>query len=81
MLSPTERDRRERQRNASLALNEQHRRDRVLRMPEMIETSGLSRWTIMRAAQRGELKLIRFSARAIGARESEFWRWIDSNKA
>jgi len=78
MLSQVERDRRARQRNASLALNEQRRRDRVMRMTEMMATSGLSRWTITRAAARGELRLIKMSARAVGCRETEFWRWIDN---
>jgi len=50
-------------------------------MPEMIETSGLSRWTIKRAAERGELQLVKLTPRAVGARESEFWRWVDSHKA
>jgi predicted DNA-binding transcriptional regulator AlpA len=58
----------------------QRARDRVMRMQEMVETSGLSRWTITRAAQRGELQLIKLTARAIGARESEFWRWVDSKE-
>ena len=82
-LSPAEQDRRARQRRASEAIPIERRRrvDRIMRMSEMVATSGLSYWTIRRAAQAGELRLIKLSARAIGARESEFWAWIDSKKA
>jgi len=55
--------------------------DRIMRTPEMETVSGLSRWTIWRAAKRGELKLIKLTAKARGCRESEFWRWIDSKAA
>ena len=78
-LSPAEQDRRARQRRASEAIPIERRRvDRIMRMSECVATSGLSYWTIRRAAQAGELHLIKLSARAIGCRESEFWRWIDS---
>ena len=94
MLSVAERNRRATQRQASEAIPlEQRRRaslvipeqkavrDRVMRMAEMVETSGLSRWTIKRAVERGELELIKLSERAVGCRESNFWAWIDSKKA
>jgi predicted DNA-binding transcriptional regulator AlpA len=77
MLSRAERDRRARQRKAS---QDMPRELRVRDLPEMIETSGLSRWTITRAAAKGELKLIMLTSRAVGARESEFWRWIDDKE-
>jgi predicted DNA-binding transcriptional regulator AlpA len=80
MLSTVERDRRAAQRKAKTP-QEQRVHDRILRMDELVATSGLSRWTIKRAAERGELRLIKLTARAIGARESEFWRWVDSKPA
>lgn len=85
MLGPGERnherERRAHQRRKSLEIFEGRRRDRVMRMGEMVEVSGLSRWTITRAADRGEIQLIKLTARAVGARESEFWRWVDSKAA
>ena len=79
--SLAEQRRRAAQREASEAIpREQRVRDRVMRMSEMVETSGLSRWTIKRAADRGELQLIKLTAKGIGARESVFWRWVDSKR-
>ena len=70
MISRAERERRERQ----------SERDRVMRMREMEERSGLSRWTIVRAADKGEITLVKLTTNSVGARESEFWRWVDSKQ-
>jgi len=70
MISRAERERRERQ----------SERDRVMRMREMEERSGLSRWTIKRAADKGEITLVKLTTNSVGARESEFWRWVDSKQ-
>ena|SRR6185295_7189558 len=50
-------------------------RDRILRIREMAELAGVHQHTIRRAGASGELKLLKLSARVVGARESEFWRW------
>ena len=76
-MSARERDRRAQQRQAS-SKSQPPTNDRIMRMVEMIEVAGVNRYTITRAAARGELTLIKLTPRAIGARASEFWRWIDS---
>ena len=40
------------------------------------ELVGVHQHTIRRAGASGELKLLKLSACIVGARESEFWRWV-----
>lgn len=52
--------------------------DRVLTVPQGALAAGVSPDTLRRAAARGELKLLRLSARRIGIRTSDFRRWLDA---
>jgi predicted DNA-binding transcriptional regulator AlpA len=55
-----------------------HAVDKVLPVPEAAQFAGISRWTLKRAAARGELKILRLSPRRVGVRQSEFARWLNS---
>jgi predicted DNA-binding transcriptional regulator AlpA len=55
--------------------------DQVLSYPEMEAVSGVSKDSIRRAAERGQLKLTRLGPRRVGARKSEFRRWLDQSTA
>lgn len=81
-MSTMERKRRAAQRLASLAKLAKAREERVpqhdkiLRPKDMERISGLSRWTLYRAAKRGEFEIIQITDHAVGARASVFWAWL-----
>jgi prophage regulatory protein len=52
---------------------------KVLRMPEVVATTGLSRMTIYRLEERGQFPpRLRLSANTVGWRESDIARWMES---
>lgn len=54
-----------------------NRPDRILRLPSVIERTGLSRSTLYRKVQTGTFpKQLRISARCAGWRESDVEAWL-----
>ena len=56
--------------------------ERIMRTPEVVEVTGLSKTTIWRRVRSGDfpppLKLGNLATRSIGWKEGEIERWIDS---
>ena len=56
--------------------------DRILRTPEVVRATGLSKTTIWRRVRTGDfpapLKLGSLTARSIGWRQGEIEKWINS---
>ena len=56
--------------------------DRILRTPEVVRATGLSKTTIWRRVRTGDfpapLKLGSLTARSIGWRQEEIEKWINS---
>ena len=56
--------------------------DRILRIPEIVEITGLSRTTIWRRVKSGDfpapVRLGSLATRSVGWRESEIKQWLDS---
>ena len=55
--------------------------ERIMRIPEVVETTGLSKTTIWRRVRSGDfpmpVKLGSLGTRSIGWREGDVERWID----
>jgi len=61
-------------RNATLPVN-----DRIIRLPTVVDRTGLSRATIYRKIQKGTFpKQIQISLRCSGWRESEITEWMQN---
>jgi hypothetical protein len=65
----------ERERRAAQA-----QREHVMRMAKWRRGAVSAGWTIKRAADRDEIQLVKLTSKTVGARESEFWRWVDSKQ-
>ena len=56
--------------------------ERIMRIPEVVEVTGLSKTTIWQRVRSGDfpppLKLGSLATRSIGWKEGEIERWIDS---
>ncbi|RKF23337.1 AlpA family transcriptional regulator [Altericroceibacterium spongiae] len=53
--------------------------DRLLRLPSVVETTGLSRRTIYRKMDCGEFpRSVQISANAVAWRQSDIDRWIEN---
>ena len=56
--------------------------ERILRIPEVVEITGLSRTTIWRRVRSGDfpapVRLGSLATRSVGWRESEIRKWIES---
>ena len=56
--------------------------DRILRIPEVVEITGLSRTTIWRRVKSGDfpvpVRLGSLATRSVGWRESQINDWLDS---
>ena len=56
--------------------------ERIMRIPEVVEVTGLSRTTIWRRVKSGDfpapVRLGNLATRSVGWRESEIRKWIES---
>ena len=56
--------------------------ERILRIPEVVQVTGLSRTTIWRRVKSGDfpapVRLGNLATRSVGWRESEIRKWIES---
>ena len=56
--------------------------ERILRIPEVVQVTGLSRTTIWRRVKSGDfpapVRLGSLATRSVGWRESEIRKWIES---
>ena len=56
--------------------------ERIMRIPEVVEVTGLSKTTIWRRVRSGDfpqpLRLGSLATRSVGWKEGEIERWIDS---
>jgi predicted DNA-binding transcriptional regulator AlpA len=55
--------------------------DRILRFPEATRLVGVSRDTLLREAKRGQLRIMRLTARRAGIQLSELRRWLQARKS
>ena len=59
--------------------------ERIMRIPEVVQVTGLSRTTIWRRVKSGDfpvpVRLGSLATRSIGWRESEIRRWIEGRPA
>ena len=66
---------------ASCAPEKENLMDRILRTPEVVKLTGLSRTTIWRRVQSGDfpapVKLGSLAGRSVGWRESEIVEWFE----
>jgi hypothetical protein len=65
-------------RAAAALIEELRRDDRVLSIHEAAEATGLSIFTLKRLGKRGDIKILKLSARRLGIRLSELQRYLDS---
>ena len=55
--------------------------DQILRMPAVIEATGLSRTTVWRMSRRGDCPApVRLTGRHVGWKRSDIERWIDTRE-